>query len=188
LIHTWLRAISVDINTIKERFQPTSIPTVIAKAVESVEPHAVRKDIAITSTVAADMPMVQGDEGTLSEAIVNILGNAIKYSPAGSQIDLTGSHVGDQVIIRITDNGIGISKEDLPYIFDDFYTSSDKNKEERGSGVGLALTKRIVEAHNGSISVESELGQGSTFELCLPGFDEEKAKEQSELLETVNNT
>jgi two-component system sensor histidine kinase/response regulator len=188
LIHTWLRAISVDINTIKERFQPTSIPTVIAKAVESVEPHAVRKDIAITSTVAADMPMVQGDEGTLTEAIVNILGNAIKYSPAGTQIDLNGSQVGDQVIIRITDNGIGISKEDLPYIFDDFYTSSDKNKEERGSGVGLALTKRIVEAHNGSISVESELGHGSIFELCLPGFDEEKAEEQSELLETVNNT
>lgn len=188
LIHTWLRAISVDIDTIKERFQPTSIPVVISKAVESVEQHAVRKDVTITTSISTDMQMVQGDEGTLTEAIVNILGNAIKYSPAGSQIDLTGNQVDNQVIISIADHGIGISKEDLPYIFDDFYTSSDKNKEERGSGVGLALTKRIIEAHNGSISVDSELGQGSTFELCLPAIEEEKTENQSELLETVNNT
>ena len=188
LIHTWLRAISVDIDTIKERFQPTSIPVVISKAVESVEQHAVRKDVTITTSISTDMQMVQGDEGTLTEAIVNILGNAIKYSPAGTQIDLTGNQVDNQVIINIADHGIGISKEDLPYIFDDFYTSSDKNKEERGSGVGLALTKRIIEAHNGSISVDSELGQGSTFELCLPAIEEEKTENQSELLETVNNT
>ena len=188
LIHTWLRAISVDIDTIKERFQPTSIPVVISKAVESVEQHAVRKDVTITTSISTDMQMVQGDEGTLTEAIVNILGNAIKYSPAGTQIDLTGNQVDNQVIINIADHGIGISKEDLPYIFDDFYTSSDKNKEERGSGVGLALTKRIIEAHNGSISGDSELGQGSTFELCLPAIEEDKTENQSELLETVNNT
>jgi len=188
LIHTWLRAISVDLNTIKENFKPTSIPVVISKAVESVEPHAVRKDISIKSTIAEDVPLVDGDEGTLVEAIVNIVGNAIKYSPSGSLVEISVSFIDDQVFLRIQDNGIGISAEDLPFIFEDFYTSSDENKAERGSGVGLALTRRILEAHNGSISVESELGQGSAFEMFLPGYEEESEINKSEILESVDNT
>jgi signal transduction histidine kinase len=188
LIHTWLRAISVDINTIQENFQPASVPEIIYKAVESVEPHAVRKDISISTRIAEDLPLVYGDEGTLVEAVVNISGNSIKYSPAGSHVEITANCHENQVVIQIKDNGIGISKEDLPYIFEDFYTSSDKNKEERGSGVGLALTRRILEAHNGTISVESELGQGSTFELCLPVIDDEQTEETTELLEPVENS
>ena len=188
LIHTWLRAISVDINTIKENFQPTSLLVILSKAVESVEPHAVRKDISISTFIGDDIPMIYGDEGTLVEAIVNIVGNAIKYSPAGSKVDLSASCFDDQVVIRIQDNGIGISKEDLPFIFVDFYTSSDENKAERGSGVGLALTRRILEAHNGTITVKSELGQGSTFEMRLPGYEDETELENTALFESVNNT
>ena len=188
LIHTWLRAISVDINSIKENFQPTSIDIVITKAVESVEPHAVRKDITINSSLPPEIPTVFGDEGTLVEAIVNIVGNAIKYSPSGRQVDINVLSPGDQVLIRIQDNGIGISKEDLPFIFEDFYTSSDKNKSERGSGVGLALTRRILEAHGGSITVDSELGQGSTFELFLPGYQDQENIEETKIFEPVNNT
>ena len=187
LIHTWLRAISVDINTIKENFQPTSIDIVITKAVESVEPHAVRKDITLTYEIGADVPMIYGDEGTLVEAIVNIIGNAIKYSPSGSKVDLNAGFTEGQVVIRIEDNGIGISKDDLPYIFEDFYTSSDENKAERGSGVGLALTRRIIEAHEGSITVESELGQGSIFELRLPGFEGQTEEDNPKIIERVNN-
>ncbi|MGB3703619.1 MAG: response regulator, partial [Anaerolineales bacterium] len=140
LIHTWLRAISVDVDTIKEKFQPTSIPSVISKAIESIQPHACRKDISIQSFIAEDVPLVDGDEGTLVEAIVNIVGNSVKYSPSGSQVDISACLKDGQVVVQIQDNGIGISKEDLPLIFVDFYTSSDANKTERGSGVGLALT------------------------------------------------
>jgi two-component system sensor histidine kinase/response regulator len=188
LIHTWLRAISVDINTIKENFQPTSLPVILSKAVESVEPHAVRKDISITTFIGDVIPMIYGDEGTLVEAIVNIIGNSIKYSPSGSKVEMSASYIDDQVVIRIQDNGIGISKEDLPFIFVDFYTSSDVNKAERGSGVGLALTRRILEAHDGTITVESELGQGSTFEMRLPGYKDETELENTALFESVNNT
>jgi len=188
LIHTWLRAISVDINTIKDNFQPASLPVIVSKAVESVEPHAIRKDISISSTISENVPMVFGDEGTLVEAIVNIVGNAIKYSPTGSRVDITAEYEDQKVVIRIQDNGIGISKEDLPFIFEDFYTSSDKNKEERGSGVGLALTRRILEAHGGTVTVESELGQGSTFELCLPGYEGEPVIENTKMIESVDNT
>jgi two-component system sensor histidine kinase/response regulator len=188
LIHTWLRAITVDINTIKDNFKPASLHVIISKAVESIEPHAVRKDISIESMIADNVPMIFGDEGTLVEAIVNIVGNAIKYSPSGSHVDITATYIDQKIVIRIQDNGLGISKEDLPFIFEDFYTSSDVNKPERGSGVGLALTRRIVEAHDGTITVASELGQGSTFEMSLPGYDNETESENSKLFEPVNNT
>jgi signal transduction histidine kinase len=188
LIHTWLRAITVDINTIKDNFKPASLQVIISKAVESVEPHAVRKDISIATMIADDVPMLYGDEGTLVEAIVNIVGNAIKYSPSGSHVDITAAYIDQKIVIRIQDDGIGISKEDLPFIFEDFYTSSDENKSERGSGVGLALTRRILEAHDGTITVASELGQGSTFEMRLPGYEDETELENSKIFEPVNNT
>ena len=138
--------------------------------------------------VADNVPMIYGDEGTLVEAIVNIVGNAIKYSPSGSHVDITATYIDQKIVLRIQDNGIGISKEDLPFIFEDFYTSSDKNKPERGSGVGLALTRRILEAHGGTITVASELGQGSTFEMSLPGYENETELENSKLFEPINNT
>jgi signal transduction histidine kinase len=170
LIHTWLRAITVDIESIKENFKPISISSVISKAVESMEPQAIRKDIPIHTTIQDDIYLVEGDEGTLVEALVNLVGNAVKYSPTGNQVEITATNKDDQILIRIEDNGIGISKEDLPFIFEDFYTGTTERNTERGSGVGLALTKRILEAHNGSVSVESELGKGSIFTLCLPAI------------------
>lgn len=187
LIHTWLRAISVDIESIKENFKPTSIPIVITKAVESIEPHAVRKDISIQTSIEDDLSYVDGDEGTLVEAVVNIVGNAVKYSPTGSHISITANSSENQVTIRIQDNGIGISKENLPFIFEDFYTIKSNQDVEKGSGVGLALTRRILEAHEGTISVESELGKGSTFELCLPVVKELSAELNQMTKEPVNN-
>jgi len=172
LIHTWLRAITVDVESIKDNFKPTSIPVVITKAVESVESHAVRKDISIRTSIEDGISVVDGDEGTLVEAVVNIVGNAVKYSPIGSQIDITAASSDNQVMIRIQDNGIGISKEDLPFIFEDFYRVKSNRNNVRGSGVGLALTRRILEAHEGTISVKSEIGKGSTFELYLPAVKE----------------
>lgn len=186
LIHTWLRAITVDIETIRENFKDTSIASVISKAVESVEPHATRKDITIQTALAEDIHDVLGDEGTLIEAIVNITGNAIKYSPAGSTIEIKATNRDDKIVISIRDEGIGISKEDLPFIFEDFYTSTADRQIERGSGVGLALTKRIIEAHNGTITVESDLGKGSTFELCLPAFENNAIEMTSMTKEPVN--
>lgn len=187
LIHTWLRAITVDIESIKDNFKPTSIPIVINKAVESVEPHAIRKDISIRTSMEDDIFAVNGDEGTLVEAVVNIVGNGVKYSPIGSQIEITASSSDNQVTIRIQDNGIGISEEDLPFLFEDFFRVKSNRSVERGSGVGLALTRRILEAHEGTISVESELGKGSTFELCLPAVKEIYDELNLMTKEPVNN-
>lgn len=173
LIHTWLRVISADadIKKIREDFQPTSIETVIAKAIESVQPHATRKDIEIVSSIEEQLKTINGDEITLVEALVNLLGNAIKYSRMGSQIFVTAEKKEDDLLIAVADRGVGISEEDLPFIFGDFYVGDAGPEGERGSGLGLGITKRIAEAHDGSLSVDSALGKGSTFVIRLPIMD-----------------
>jgi len=170
LIHTWLRVISVDIEKIKESFKPIPVTPLISKAIESVEPHATRKDVEIVTSIEEPLRLIYGDEGTLVEALVNIIGNAIKYSRVGSQVFVKAEEKGDHILISVTDKGVGISKEDLPFIFEDFYVGKSGQVVERGSGLGLAITRRIVEAHNGFISVESELDKGSTFVIHLPAL------------------
>lgn len=170
IIRTWLRVITVDIEKIKENFQPVSVNISISKAIESVQSHAMRKDIEILTSSEEPSRFVLGDEGTLVEALVNIIGNAVKFSRVGSKIIVKVEEKENDILIFITDTGVGISKEDLPFIFGDFYTGKSEHTAERGSGLGLAITRRIVEIHNGSISVESELGKGSTFIIRLPSF------------------
>jgi len=170
LINTWLRVISVDISKIREDFKPISIETVIIKSVENVETHAVRKDIEIKTEASMALPLVSGNEGTLVEAVTNILNNGVKYSRVGGKIIIATTEVSNSIIITVTDDGVGITEEDLPYIFDDFYSGKARPEGERSSGVGLAITKRIIEAHDGRISVESTLGEGSSFNIQLPAL------------------
>jgi signal transduction histidine kinase len=110
LIHTWLRAMTVDIDNIRENFGPTSIPDVVSKAVESVQSHAIRKNISIETSMQEKIASVNGDEGTLVEAVVNLIGNSVKYSPIGSEIAVTVEETEDQILIAVQDNGIGISE------------------------------------------------------------------------------
>ena len=172
LIHTWLRVISTDadIEKIRDDFQPTSIASLISTAIESVQPHAARKDIDIVASVDEPLPLIFGDEITLVESLVNLFSNAVKYSRMESQIHVTAEEVEDEILIAVTDRGVGIAEEDLPFIFGDFYVGTYSPETERGSGLGLAITRRIVQAHDGSISVESALGKGSTFMIRLPAM------------------
>lgn len=168
LIHTWLRVMSADIDEIQASFQNNQIEPLISKAIGSIEDHAIRKNIELVISIQEPMNQVNGDEGTLVEAFVNIIGNAVKYSPVGSQVLITAEGVDDQILVAVKDSGVGIPQEDLPYVFDDFYIAGSAPREARGSGLGLAITRRIIEAHYGSVSVDSEPGKGSTFIIRLP--------------------
>ena len=180
LVNTWLRAISVDISTIRDNFTPTSIVEIVSKAAESVQQHAIRKDISIETSIKEPFAPIYGNEVTLVEALVNIISNAVKYTQMGGHISINARQEEDNIRIEIKDNGVGISAEDLPYIFDDFYVGTTKPEGERRSGVGLAITKRIIDAHDGSISVDSELGKGSTFVILLPILKQEKQINQEQ--------
>lgn len=170
LINSWLKVISADINKLKEGFTQIPIRLPISKALDSVETLAAKKNVEIAASITDAPGLVNGDELSLSEAFVNILGNAIKYSHDGGGIALRVEEDGDGIMISIKDNGIGIPAEDLPHIFEGFYRGRDARTAATGHGIGLAVSRQIVEAHDGTISVESELGRGSTFVVRLPAI------------------
>jgi two-component system sensor histidine kinase/response regulator len=172
LILTWLRVLSVDVSNIRENFAPVRLEEVVAKSIDSIQPQAMRKAIEIVGPQTKPAQIVNGDEGTLVETLTNILGNAVKYSRPSSQVVISAETVEHEVVIAIADSGIGIAPEDLPHIFGDFYTGKADQSTEHGSGIGLAVARRIVEAHNGSITVESQPGKGSTFAIHLPLLEE----------------
>ena len=168
MIQGWLRAVSVPEGKIGDDFAPVSVRAAIAKAVESVQTHATRKDITITDSAPESLPQVLGDETILTEALVNLIGNAVKYTHAGGKVAVSAGVEADQVVVSVSDTGVGISSEDVPFVFDAFYRGKVGPDAEAGCGLGLALTRRIIEAHHGTISVESEIGKGTTFTVRLP--------------------
>jgi two-component system sensor histidine kinase/response regulator len=171
LINTWLRVISVDINKIKEQFENISLVPIIEKAIETVEGQAVRKDITIKEDLPGNLELISGETGTITEALVNLLTNSVKYSPMGGEIRVSAFQVKNQILIAVADDGVGIAEEEINYIFADFYRGKNLPEGERSSGVGLTITRRIIEAHGGTIEVKSELGKGSTFTIRLPVVD-----------------
>jgi signal transduction histidine kinase len=168
LIHSWLRVFSVDINKLKETFKPVALPVVAAKAVETVQPHATRKAIEIQVEAPESLPPVNGDEGSLTEVLVNLLGNAVKYSFPNSRITVRAAAQGAEVFITVADTGVGIAKADLPYMFQEFSRGHSQPENVSGCGLGLAISRRIVDVHGGTVAVESEPGKGSTFTVRLP--------------------
>ncbi|MFZ5910783.1 MAG: ATP-binding protein [Chloroflexota bacterium] len=168
LINSWLRVISVDVNKLKENFTQIQIKEAIVKALETVEPLSVRKNIEIETQIGNTLPPINGDVLSLSETFVNIIGNAIKYSPDGTKVIVKAEERGDEIRISIQDNGIGIAQEDIPHVFEGFYRGKSGQEAASGHGIGLAVSRQIVEAHDGTIAVESEPGKGTTFFICLP--------------------
>jgi signal transduction histidine kinase/ActR/RegA family two-component response regulator len=117
-----------------------------------------------------------GDDVRLRQVLLNIIGNAIKFTQNGT-VALRAQEIGDKLVFDIIDTGIGIKKEDLPFLFDAFkQVDTDKNRHIKGTGLGLSVSKYLVELMNGSISVESEYGQGSTFRIVIPKIKGQKPK------------
>ena len=108
------------------------------------------------------------DRDRLEQVLNNLIGNAIKYSPEGGQITVTTEHDGSDLIVSVLDEGIGIAERDQEHLFERFYRGSIEGQSVKGLGLGLYVTRRIIEAHGGSISVTSRPGEGSAFTFSLP--------------------
>jgi two-component system sensor histidine kinase SenX3 len=112
---------------------------------------------------------VRGDETQLSSMFTNLVDNAVKYTPPGGRVEVTGSFEGSEIVIRVSDTGIGIPEGKLPRIFERFYrVDKARSKETGGTGLGLSIVKHVAENHGGRVTVESTLGEGSTFTVYLP--------------------
>lgn len=149
------------------------IDEVIERAVADLKPLAEKKQHRLTVILHPGLSPAIGDEGKLTQVMINLLDNAIKYTPENGGITLEAKQSGDAVEIVVSDTGIGIPRKDLSRIFERFYrVDLARSRELGGTGLGLSIVKHIVEAHNGSIHVESEPGKGSKFTLFLPSKSE----------------
>ncbi len=149
------------------KMSPTSPIRLISQAVERLALQAERARLEISIHCPNDLSPVLADERRLAQVIVNLLHNAIKFTPAGGRIELRAEHDGDHILFSVKDNGVGIPSEDLPRIFERFY-KTDRARSSGGTGLGLAIARHLVEAHGGRIWVESLEGQGSTFSFSIP--------------------
>ena len=132
-------------------------------------PEAQRQEISIRVETPSDLPEVQVDPGRIAQVLENLMSNALRYTPAGGQVTLSAAANENTVSLRVQDNGTGIAPEDLPYVFDRFYRGEKSRQRQGGeSGLGLAIAKSLVEAQEGSLSVKSVLGEGTTFTIALP--------------------
>lgn len=152
--------------------QPIAIDRLVQSALERVRSQFQQKGVALTPALpSSGLPLLQGDPDRLLQVLINLLSNACQYTPAGGEVQVLVSLRDGQVLVAVTDNGIGIPPEHLPHLFTRFYRA-DKSRSRQsggGSGIGLTIAKHLVEAHGGKIWAKSE-GQdkGSTFAFSLP--------------------
>ncbi|MCE1225336.1 MAG: phosphate regulon sensor histidine kinase PhoR [Geobacteraceae bacterium] len=148
---------------------PLDLCGTIRKAQMLMEDHARTKGIRLNATCPESVPKVLADQGQLEQVLLNLLDNAIKYTPDGGDIAIRTRQENKRVVIEVSDTGIGIPSKDLKRIFERFYRVDEgRSREQGGTGLGLAIVKHIVQLHGGEITVTSEAGKGSTFTVTLP--------------------
>jgi two-component system sensor histidine kinase SenX3 len=151
------------------RREPTPVSVLLEDALERVAPAAQAAGIAIDVDDAAGEVMVACDRRQMVSAIANLLDNAVKYSEPGSRVTVSTAVTRPDLLITVTDEGIGIPSRDLERIFERFYrVDHARSRETGGTGLGLAIVRHVVHAHGGVVSVESVEGQGSTFRIAVP--------------------
>jgi two-component system, OmpR family, phosphate regulon sensor histidine kinase PhoR len=148
------------------------LTAIIRYAVEGLRSRIEEKRLNLILEAPDDLPNVLGNPVRLRQMIGNLLGNAVKYTPAEGLVALKASFEAGQIIVQVKDNGPGIPPADQPYIFDKFYRASNIASDAPGTGLGLAIVKSIVENHQGRIWVNSNPGRGATFTVVLPVADE----------------
>jgi CheY-like chemotaxis protein len=166
LINDVLDLTKIEAGRIELQREPFDLAQALTESVEGLRPLAERKQIAMT--VDAPEGAISADRGRLRQMLYNLLSNAIKFTPEGGAIRVEAAWDDDDAHVAVVDSGVGIAQEDLERIFQEFSQVGDLKAREAGTGLGLALTRRLAEAHGGSVAVSSTPGEGSRFELLLP--------------------
>lgn len=149
--------------------EPTDVARLIGGLVEDYHARPAAEKHLIEARVDDSLHSLLIDPLKLSQALENLLDNALKYTPAGSRIQISARHEGSEMVLAVSDNGPGIPEQDLPHLFERFYrVDKGRSRETGGTGLGLSIVKHIAQLHGGRVSVESVLGQGTTFSIHLP--------------------
>ena len=158
-----------DAGALKMTYKSENINNLINEAVNALQPKATEKGLKLLTNLPVEIPPLNIDAHRIKQALNNLLDNAIAHTGKGGTVTATGRTQNNMVSISVTDTGEGIPPEDLPLIFERFYrVDKSRTRTTGGSGLGLTIAKRLIEAHGGKISVDSKLGKGSTFSFTLP--------------------
>jgi signal transduction histidine kinase len=170
LSNSLLELSRLEINHIQKQFEPLSLKKIILESITQIKPAASSKKIKIIANLSSSK--VFGDQTRLVELFTIFLDNAIKYSPNKSKIKIISKIVSKKNMIKIVDQGVGIDQKDLPKIFDRFYQADNSRTKvnNSGYGLGLSIAQKIIQAHDGSIKVSSQIGIGTKFIIYLPLF------------------
>jgi len=169
LINDWLDIAKMSSGKIIEKCKPVSLQQLLLRQIEFLRPLAEKDNISLTLSSVTGKDTISADAESLEQVFSNLISNAIKYNRPSGSIWIRIREENDYVITDIEDNGIGISAEHIPYLFDQFYrVKRNEDQKQKGSGLGLAIAKKITDAHQGNIEVSSRLGEGTTFSIRLP--------------------
>lgn len=151
----------------KESVDPAGL---IRTAAERLQPQFEDKGVQLSLDLAPDLPQLRADTGRITQVLLNLMGNALQYTPPGGEVTVSARAERSKVTIAVQDNGIGIAPEHIPHIFERFYrVDKSRSRTGGGSGIGLTISKHLVEAHNGRLTAASPgLNQGSAFTITLP--------------------
>lgn len=144
------------------------ISETVRQVARVIQPIAQASEIEVVTEIADDLPAFQGDRHLIEGALLNLVSNAIKYSPKGSEVKLAAAANEDGVVLEVWNPGPAISPEELGRLFEPFYRRSEQEETQRGWGIGLAFVKRIAEQHGGKAAAWSEYGSGTCFRIHLP--------------------
>lgn len=169
LINDWLDMSRIEAGNITKKFGPVDLILILSETLQLLIPLADARKVTIDLNLHDNLPMIQGDRESLKQAFTNLISNGIYYNREGGTVTVSTAEEGDDLTVEICDTGIGISEDNLHFIFEEFFRVKCKETQGlNGSGLGLPIAKRIIEAHNGSIRVTSEVGKGTTFCVTLP--------------------
>ena len=144
------------------------LPNALENALILVRERASRRGIRLGSTIDERLGVISGDERKVKQVLLNLLSNALKFTPEGGQIDVRAGLNNDVAEVSVTDTGVGIAPEDQEAVFEEFRQVGGAEKKAEGTGLGLALSRKFIELHGGRIWVKSQVGMGSTFTFTLP--------------------
>jgi len=169
LINDILDLSKIEAGRTELQLTPFSLVAALANAVTLVRERATSHGIALDLSVAPPLDTIVADERKVKQVVVNLLANAVKFTPDGGRVSVQADQLDGNVRIAVRDTGIGIAPEDQRRVFEEFQQARHQTAQSReGTGLGLTLSKRFVELHGGTLTLESEPGKGSTFTVMLP--------------------
>ena len=170
LVDDLLTLSSIELGEMVLRFESVSIANVIDSVLPMFETKAAEKSLVIDKRISSELPLIWADRDKLAQILVNILDNAVKFTPSDGNISIFAvKDDGGSVVVKVTDTGIGIQKSEIPRLGERFYRADKtRSRELGGTGLGLSIVKHLMKAHNGSIDIESQVGKGTTVSLAFP--------------------